>query len=380
MVDGIREAAAAERLDVVDVPMILADRGCDAPGREWFLDDVHMTAQGVEVAMSALAERLLAPLGRRPRSGTGMPSAVVTVSPAARGQAHFLASRGLGPFRPPRDTRGDVVTHHCQEAVRADPCIAAAMRSNIRMALASNAEDFYGSFKDIIDAIGRHPAMRQVLYHPPMVVPQCVNLPLLSAMAAAAETVCPGAQAEYEALLDKYVAAQTGTINLIERAIPPERLSWRPPVERSFLRAFTVRTRFQLLCRRNAPISIHITARAPHVDDASPPAVLEVNDIAIHHWRLRPAWTSVRVVLEPTVLVDGFNHVTIRWPDLEYSSETRRQQLLTVMRAGSAVGMGCLEEGFPVYGEVIAMNATLTETGDREWPVRPGAADPVPLV
>ena len=59
-VQAVRDVAAARNLPLVDVPALLAARGADVPGRDWFLDHVHPTVEG----HGLIAEGLLAALGR----------------------------------------------------------------------------------------------------------------------------------------------------------------------------------------------------------------------------------------------------------------------------------------------------------------------------
>lgn len=60
--DGLRQLAGQHRVAVIDLPRVLGEWVNGAfPDRRLFMDYCHLTAEGLRVAMAAIAEALLRP-------------------------------------------------------------------------------------------------------------------------------------------------------------------------------------------------------------------------------------------------------------------------------------------------------------------------------
>jgi hypothetical protein len=106
--DELRQAAARHGFALVDLPRLFAQHLAGAlPGRRIFLDYCHLTVEGMQIAMRAVAQ-CVAPLVAGTESASDLP-----VAPEDEGMAHFLAAihnRHYG-----QDSA--LLRYHCRRAI-----------------------------------------------------------------------------------------------------------------------------------------------------------------------------------------------------------------------------------------------------------------------
>jgi hypothetical protein len=116
----MRTAGPLEGLAVVDLPKSFAEISDGAlPGRNFFVDSVHMTPFGMRAAMASVLASILPSLGKTARSLSQLMDIAVDVPSAAIAQGHFAAA--VINSRNPGDRGDQLIRHHCSQALRATP-------------------------------------------------------------------------------------------------------------------------------------------------------------------------------------------------------------------------------------------------------------------
>jgi hypothetical protein len=352
--------AAAEGVHVVDLaPILLAANGGVPPGRELFLDLVHMTAPGIRMAMAAVAEQLLSILRVSPVPAERLLQTAINGDAHALAQGHFIAALANGG-----QELDDVAAHHAREAVRHDPEIATLVPSLIRMMLDRRPHTYYRAYAHIAAATRRFPGLRYVLYKVPVAAPQAGYVSLSRALAAAAESLLPGTVAECERLVRQTTLRTSRPTSLLPFLRDQDRFgSWRRD-GRSFVRAYTPTSVFLLQCGEPHDVILSMTARRGAGSRRTATAALQVNGRDVHRWEIGASWTDTSCLIAGNAFCKGVNEISIAWPDPECSRADRVAAVVEAFRAGALDGLGFFAEANPIYGDIFALAATLGPAHD----------------
>jgi len=351
-------AAAASRAaagwSAVDLRRVFADwTGSALPGRRLFLDYCHLTIEGMEVAMAAVAAEALRRLGpaepgwRDLVRRTPDPALPPGADAAAKlGAAIHTAHRMLpvtGPIEP-------LLAHWIEAALDASPAaadalvdladartapLATVLSAAQQRSLASpcRLEQQHGWVYDFLDADV-----------------------LAAAIAALARRGDPRA-AEIERLLAVRLALREDGADLAQarfQAEPlarfyPELIGERDAARRAHQRAPWPESGFVLVLDRARAVSLSLTARLPAGEDGAErrgTVRLAANGRWAGNLRLGARWSTQRLTLAGGLLRPGLNRLTLGWPPPPPRGE-----------AALAAAIRRLEEGLeadlhPVFGEV----------------------------
>jgi hypothetical protein len=250
---------------VIELPDILleANEGLP-PGRELFLDLVHMTARGIQLAMAAVAERVLPLLGGPTLSRAQILGYPFDAEPRALAQGHFIAALANGGME-----NAEVVRYYAAAAVRYDSEMAPVMVRVIRMMLGRTPQTYYEAYAYVAEASRRYPGLKYVLYMRPVVAPHALYAELARALATAAERIVPGVIDECESLLRHTMLNEVGPTSLLSCSTQhagsttgarDRFVTWHRQTP-SFLRFFTARSVFLVPCGRPQDLLVELTAR-----------------------------------------------------------------------------------------------------------------------
>jgi hypothetical protein len=357
----------AGRLRVVDLPAVLRHHGGPAlPGRRYFLDYCHLTAEGMHVAMAATAAEVLSVEGRSgDRSWKELLEALPAPSPpseavavACFGAAIHSAHRLL-----PLAGKGEVLRHWCDAALDASPAIANTMLDFVAARCAPV------------------PAVLTVAQQHNLSSPYRLQLQhgwrwegsdpelLLALRSALEERLGDEGIERWEASV-----SAPGSSRVLPTSLLTPRGQWEP-VERflpdamelddldgqGLYRAAWPRSRFAWAAGRNScgagPVRCLLTARLPSALGEPREGEIRVllDDQVVARLQAGPRWRSWAVELPAAMIRTGIHQLTVHWPEMPPlpSRDSHRDPLARVARE--------LEEGreadlHPVLGEIYRLD------------------------
>ncbi len=344
----LREAGRRHGFAAVDLPAIFAEHtGTRLPGRRLFLDYCHLTLEGIQVAMAAVAAEVLRLSGMidgepdRRTLLSSIPSSRIT--PEAEATARFGAAvhgahrlLSVGPKRP-------ILEHWCAAALHASPGIAA-------------------TFLDFLEArTAPCPAVLTAAQQRNLASPYRLLLqhgwqwdPLDAEMLSVLASLLGGEASER---IVKRVPLPSEGIDLadpywhwepLERLFP-EVMRFEDLAERATLRSPWPETSFSLVVDGPREIDLQLTARAPAGNTGEVGVFLDGRPAGALHTGAR--WTRSRLRLSAELVSPGLHRLTLRWPDLPPSEGD------PLLAAVARLELGLAAELHPIFGEVWALKA-----------------------
>ncbi len=356
--DLLREAARRHGFVTVDLPAIFAQHtGSLLPDRRLFLDYCHLTLEGIQVAMSAVAAEVLRLSGMREAgmiegepdwrtllASTPPPRIAPEAEATARlGAAIHGAHRLLtvGPKSP-------ILAHWCAAALQASPGIAETF---LDLAEARTAP-----CPAVLTA-----AQQRNLRSPHRLLLQHgwqwdhLDAEVLTAM----ESVLGGEISRRTRQMMERRALSSAGAGGIDLADPywhweplerffPEVMRFEDLAERATVRSPWPETSFCLVVDGPREVDLELTARAPDrnpgkIDvslDGQPAGSLSVGE----------RWTKSR--LRVSILSPGLHRLTLRWPDLPACGGDN-----PLLPAIERLELGLPADLHPVFGEVWSIKA-----------------------
>jgi len=363
---------------LIDLPTVFADYlVAEPPDRRLFLDFCHLTSEGIRVAMAATAEMAAPLLGGKPVSHHYYMTLDLSPRPEVESTARFLASL----LNAHRGQRYDIVLHHCQKAVEADPEIVPAVHAYLDVLvnvtplwLSRAAEMLKQRFSEVTFA-------NYIVDHW-VIGRDCLDPVLYRALADTLGTTGTQLGEKYEhQRIASFGVVRNGAVELCAEyfskcSTEPSRLwtslhdqKMRLPKSRDFndcrmfFRAYAPISRFSFLCHANNSIAFKLTCRRPTVNFPSNSAgicSLTINGIELVELVIRNAWSEHAFSVSCEQLVAGNNTLEIHWPlDGLSSGDDQIENIAT------AIERGALEQHdfsllYPVFGEIHSLMARLS--------------------
>ncbi len=360
----LHEMAARHRFASIDLRDVFAEHtGGVLPGRRLFLDYCHLTREGMEVAMAAVAAAVLSLSGMTEASESWrallarLPPAAITPEADATAQlgaavhsAHRLLA--TGPRQP-------LLEHWLEAALAASPGVEAALL-------------------DLLEArCTRCPAVLTAAQQRNLASPYRLTLQhgwrwdhldadLLTALVAVLERRgTPAASRATLLLVERLGITPEGTDladpfflwEPVERFFP-EVMDFTDLERRATYRAPWPVSAFCLVCDGERDVELQLVARLPQdpvleagAERAARQATLAVNHRAAGTAPLAPRWTRSRHRTPAALLVPGLNRLEIRWPDLPPAGDD------PLAAAVERLELGLPADLHPVFGEVWSLLA-----------------------
>jgi hypothetical protein len=333
----IRAEAEERGLFLVDLPRCFAEYlNGELPGRRIFHDYCHLTAEGVIVAMSYAAERLLPMLGRPARCAAELRAFHPPLSNRTLAEASFLAAVHNANWG-----QEEIVYYHCKEALRLSPDIAVTMFLFLDCCVRRTPTILCDSFSRLA-AMHTKPFIK-FLFDDPR---SGKRLPavLVRALISALEPTHQHLESKIQKLLNQEYCPG---IDLIESGGAMSVLSiertWR---ERSaYFKARDIKTRFAVVYAGGMPVQLDLSYRTP---TATQDQCVEIflGSRKVGEAPASTDWVTWSVDLSSAALQAGLNFVDIWWPvsssqDFSCASETLER--------------GSVEAVYPVFGELYSL-------------------------
>ena len=352
--NALREIASAPNNFVIDLPELL-NRHLDnaLPDRRIFLDYCHLTAEGINFAMAAVASRVLTLLTGRDIPPQNLQSKSLNLSPKVEGKACFLAATHNAHFY----QSYNLVHYWCARALQFWPECAEIMRRVVDyqtrrvpiMACKSTIELFE------LDELG---TLRYLLRGGG----QRLDLILSEAVVKSVGAVGLDIEKEVSDLRVKEHSPKTGPKELTEwyysSAIPgPSERAWTSrslPNNRGshniYASAFWETSKFVFIGEKGQPVGLRFTYRVPASSLTDGAVEIEVNGYRVARASADHTWQTLETIIDGDYVLDGTNEIIITWPDEENAAQVQ------LGRAADALGARRLPYFYRVYGEIHAVS------------------------
>ncbi len=354
----LRRSARRHLFHCVDLPRIFAQHtGCSLPGRRLFLDYCHLSKEGLQVAMSAIASQVLSLSG----NGTA-PSwrellrqvAPLEIEPQA--EATALLGAALHSAHRLASPDGHLLEHWLRQALKVWPQAAHVML------------DLVSARSSPCPAV-LTPAQQRLFDSPTSLSLQhgwqydFLDADLLEALLNVLEDEHPDlARQATEMLLEHLAVGPEPT----ELSRPP--YLWNPlqrffsevmPSQdlagRAFYRSPWPVSHFCLLTGGQAGIRLEATVRLAAIEglgEARSGAVsIRVNRSRCACFTAGSEWKGYSAEIRPEQLCKGLNKLTLHWPPLPAAGELAMQSAIERLEQGIEADL------HPIFGEVFSLTA-----------------------
>lgn len=341
----LREACRRHDFACVDLREIFAEHtGSALPGRRLFLDYCHLTREGIQVAMAAVAAEVLrlsgmtetdedwkSLLGRLPAPAITPEAEATARLGAAVHSAHRLLS--VGP-------KQEILEHWCRAALAASPGVESAMLDLLEARCAPGPA--------VLTA-----AQQRNLASPYRLLLQhgwrwdYLDADLIEVLLRVLSRPAP------HALLENHWVRPEG----IDLADPfyhweplerfyPEVMDLEDLPKRGTFRSPWPESSFCLIVGRPRKVRIELIARLSDEGEVEP----VVNGTALQPLDFDDRWTKNVFTVPPALLHPGLNRLTLRWPSPELGDDPFE-------RAIERLELGQAADLHPVFGEVFSLVA-----------------------
>ncbi len=362
----LRRVAARHGFVVVDLPRLFAeDAACTRglPGRRLFLDYCHLSAEGIELATSAIAGAVLERSGLRVEVATaGREMNLMTrVEPAVEALAR-LGAAIHGAHR--LLTTGDkpaYLERWCREALAADPTVAGAMRDLLAARCAPCSA--------VLTA-----AQQRNLASPHRLLPQHgwrwhhLDVELIEAICSALEHADHPVRDQVEVLLLRHHAVdRKGVVpkgvdlsrapylwEPLERFYP-EAMATRGGTGRATVRSPWPEASFVLIAGGDSNVALELTARLPATSGVPGTRRGEITVRLDGHdvtsVPVEESWSRHHLRLSCHDLQRTIHRVTLVWPALPANGDQEIENAIHRLENGIEADL------YPVFGEVFSLIA-----------------------
>jgi hypothetical protein len=340
----------------VDLRQVFAEHtGSPLPDRRLFLDYCHLTAEGIQVAMAAVASEVLDLSGMLAEKADWRRLLLpVEISPAAEATARLGAAVHTAHRLLPVGSKRPLLEHWCAAALDVSPGVAEAML-------------------DLIDArCAPCPAVLTAAQQRNLGSPYRLLLQhgwrwdhldadLIEALCAVLERRGRPAREPVAALLLRHLAIREEGTDLTQppylweplARFYPEAMRFADLPERATLRCPWPETAFCLICDARYDVELELTARLPSLAGKSRRGWIgvTVNGGTAGGAAAAERWSRARLRVARGGLRRGLNRLTLRWPLPEENGESMVTAAVARLERGIAADL------HPVCGEIFSLLA-----------------------
>ncbi len=344
----LRSQAARHGFAVVDLPEVFG-------GRRLFLDYCHLSAEGIEVAMAAVAAEVLRLRGEKPGTATAVDA------PSVEPPVDALAKLGAAVHGAHRlvagDTRRDL-ERWCREALAADPTVTGALRDLLAARCAPCPAVLTAAQQRNLASRHRLLLQHGWRWHH-------LDAEVIEALCATLEDAGHDVRGEVDALLLKHHGPGPRGVDLsrppylwepLERFYP-EAMAPRGQTGRATHRSPWPETSFCLIADTESDVTLDLTLRLPAIEGAPHPrrgeVAIRANGRDVASLAAAESWTRASLRIPRGDLRRGLNRLTLVWPPLPPAGDAALESLVSRLEIGVEADL------HPVFGEVFSLVAAL---------------------
>ncbi len=334
------------------------------PGRRLFLDYCHLTLEGIDLAMAAVAESVRSVLTGQDSGtwATGGSSSIAFLPTPLAPEAEALAALGAAIHSAHRllsiCPKSELLEFWSRRAFSASPRVVEAFRDLV----AARG----GPIPVVLnEAHGRNRRSSFPLSLQHGWKWEYLDAELLRALLATLEDLDPGACAD---LQEEIVRGRGLSRDFVDLSRPP--FLWEP-LERFYpdvmphsgltgratLRCPWPTTDFCLVTSGGAEVHLEVELRLPLVDGMKEAregeVALEVDGNPLASLSATAAWSIHRLTVPPSLLSKGLHQLTFRWPHLPSVGDLAQEAAVRRLQLGVEADL------HPVFGEIFRLRGRL---------------------
>jgi hypothetical protein len=332
----------------VDLRTAFAEHTGSLPDRRLFLDYCHLTLEGIQVAMAAVAAEVLNLSGMLEEDvdwkGLLPRLPAPAIPPEAEAVARFGAAVHTAHRLLPTGSKRPILEHWCRAALEASPGIEAAMLDLLAVRCAPCPAVLTAAQQRNFDS-----PYRLLLQHGWRW--DHLDADLIEALRA----VLPAAMETIDRLLLKHHAIRDEGTELLDpiylweplERFYPEVMDFEDLSRRATLRAPWPETSFCLICDGERDVKIEATLRLPAAGSIG----VFVNDRQTGMIEAAERWTRAKLRIDHKNLCSGLNRLALRWPLPTADGSAALREAVGRLEVGIAADL------HPVFGEIFSLLA-----------------------
>jgi hypothetical protein len=337
--ETLRESANRHHIPIVNLPSIFNryDKGI-LPDRSLFMDYSHLSARGIGIAVTHMAESLFLKLaGKSIRLDESQVEAMMPNRRVA-GRAHFFAAVHNAHW----GQAYDIVYYHCRKALEFSEDPAQAMLNYTSMASRRLPWVLSKDFEEINSSgIMEHYHLTQLEGD------EVMDIILVDAMIRALRTAGTEIEEDIALLRKEEHSFIDGKIDLLESYYHRTYSVISSKETRStYFKAADVQSRFFFIIGEWPYVSLKITCRLPVKNSGAQQVSLSINGKTAASFPVSDKWSSHTVRIPEELLKDGINTVTVQWPITDCRQEKHER------KRHESLPAFLMRRMEPVYGEI----------------------------
>lgn len=352
--EALRTALPKHNIGVIDLPERFSAWLVGAlPGRNLFLDNVHMNSTGIRLSMALAAQWLLPRLTQHSQLSVSL---LLKEAPEPSAQTTAIANLQAGYVNWSWGQSAEIQQHYLRQALEAHPSGADLLRDFLEYQTSCGHLGTCESFRRFSGRLGA-----SARYTLPVLADYGGKRCDLEFLHNATD-VLEGREPRVRAALSRrlrqaYGLAAQGT-NLLDRhcRVGPVFDFFGGPLlgdmhPRAYHRAFTSTSAFFFVCESQDALALRVTCRTPESTAESGRVEIRVNGRCVLSLTGTPAWQTANTALDPSWIREGVNDVTVHWPQSLTPWRDRLQKMVKnslLERRGSSA--------YPVYGHLHTLH------------------------
>jgi hypothetical protein len=336
----LREAAGYQ-IEVVDIPEVFNQHlNGRIPGRDLFLDYCHFTAEGIQIAMQSVADKILALSGNK-TSGK-VPAASIRPEQEVHAMAHLFAAIHNAHW----GQQYEILYHHCVKALQYSKEIAKTMIYYCDMMNRSASNNLCKTLEILVTGNTRLDRYVHALLHPR--AGKTMEIDLVNAIVAALQTAGVNLNKYVDDLRNKEHGVTAQAVNLLETFYHATSYDEYQGTKAAFYQARDAQSVFFLVAAKDEPVFFDISLRVPQLQEEGKITLL-LNGVQVSEVTVSGKWTRHSLTVPADICTNGINTVTICWPV---------PALLVAGERQAAADDTILDAAFYVFGEIVTFTAT----------------------
>jgi hypothetical protein len=346
----LRSKAAEHGFSLVDLPSLFEHYLAGAlPDHRLFLDYCHLTIEGTNVAMAAVADLLLKSIKDEELLASNLIDTIKTgLMPIGEARAHFLAAIHNAHYGQGYET----IFYHCRKAVEISQAISEDMLCYLDFQPRQAPHWLCSSYNQLCTSAA---AQRYLPATDERRTDKLADFVLLSAIQAALQTIGIDVNARLVALQKTEHGQACQAIDLLSYRYHAttfrERKGYSLGPERAYYQEYNTISTFYLIREERAAVTCQLTCRLPGRNTSTASVAVRVNDTQVHLLTIAGTWQMFTFMLPAEVLQEGINTIVLCWPLPVLSAEEIFEQ------EARKLERGCFPDVLPVFADISSFTA-----------------------
>jgi len=356
--DTILSKAGQYQIHVVDTPAVFSRHlNGKLPGRQLFFDYCHLSTEGIQVTMEAVAELTLSILTQG-RAALTQRASSIGPEEQVQAVAHFFAALHNAHW----GQSYEILYYHCKRSLEYDRNMAENMILYCDMMSRRTNNIFTRHFQKLVMNF-RHDRYINALRNPGNA--KGMELELVDAMIDAIKdqgsdrsTFIRGLRAAEHNIVHR-------GINLLEAYYHSRSYDEYPGTRPAYFQARDPQSRFFVPGMTKSPVDITITLRVPELHACTGLATILLNGVCLGQLEVSDKWSDHTIIIPGELIAEDINELSIQWPVPENIGEP-----IPIARRAAPDPYAMIDAAYYVFGEIYRFTAGI-QAGDT--PVTPAS-------